>query len=93
MCFYYVPSNQNHDTVDLRLFLCPDSDCDTSDSITVLKIENPISLPDLTSILLFVFLIFFFFQAKGKLYEVFNQVSAHLNLRETEYFGLALVRG
>ncbi|KAL8590064.1 hypothetical protein ACOMHN_034295 [Nucella lapillus] len=29
---------------------------------------------------------------KGKLYEVFNQVAAHLSLRETEYFGLAVVR-
>ncbi|KAK7104751.1 uncharacterized protein [Littorina saxatilis] len=29
---------------------------------------------------------------KGKLYEVFNQVAAHLSLRETEYFGLAILR-
>ncbi|XP_076442408.1 uncharacterized protein LOC143281214 [Babylonia areolata] len=29
---------------------------------------------------------------KGKLYEVFNQVAAHLSLRETEYFGLAVVK-
>ncbi|KAK7506980.1 hypothetical protein BaRGS_00001831 [Batillaria attramentaria] len=29
---------------------------------------------------------------KGKLYEVFNQVAAHLSLRETEYFGLAFLR-
>lgn len=29
---------------------------------------------------------------KGKLYEVFNQVAAHLSLRETEYFGLAFLK-
>ncbi|KAL8610957.1 hypothetical protein ACOMHN_042573 [Nucella lapillus] len=30
---------------------------------------------------------------KGRFYEVFNQVTAHLSLRETEYFGLALLKG
>jgi len=30
---------------------------------------------------------------KSKFQDVFNQVATHLNLRETEYFGLAQKKG
>ena len=41
----------------------------------------------------YMYLMFFHFQVKSKFQDVFNQVTAHLHLRETEYFGLALKKG
>ena len=37
--------------------------------------------------------VIFIFQAKCKFQEVFNQVATYLTLRETEYFGLAFIKG
>lgn len=33
------------------------------------------------------------FQVKSKFLDVFNQITSYLNLRETEYFGLAQKKG